>query len=123
MYFPCEELMPFLKAIDAVTVKNCTDESFKHHGSELLTTLAIAVENNANLWSIFVNAVVGKVSELQDVSSSCLDGVFKELMRKVYHTHTQEYLDSFKQEAASKGSATLAGQNLRDSLLSKSRKP
>ena len=69
-YFPCEKLVPFLKPIDAVTVKNCTDESFKHCGSELLTTLAVSVENNANLWSIFVNAVVGKVSELQDVSLS-----------------------------------------------------
>ena len=44
MYFPCEELMPFLKAVDAATVKNCTDESFKHHGSELLTTLAVSRE-------------------------------------------------------------------------------
>ena len=64
MYFPCEELMPFLKAVDTATVKNCTDESFKHHGSKLLTTLAVSVENDANLWSTFVNAVVAKVSEL-----------------------------------------------------------
>ena len=56
--------MPFLKAVDAATVKNCTDESFKHYGSELLTTLAVSVENDANLWSTFVNAVVAKVSEL-----------------------------------------------------------
>ena len=119
MYFPYEELMPFLKPIDAATVKNCTDESFKHCGSELLTTLAVSVENNANLWSIFVNAVVGNVSELQDVSLSCLDRVFKELICKVCHTRIQEYLDSFNQiEAASKGNVTLAGQILRDSLLS-----
>ena len=65
MHFPCEELVPFLNAVDTETVKNYTDESFKHHGSELLTTLAMYVENNANLWSTFVNAVVAKVSELK----------------------------------------------------------
>ena len=119
MYFPCEELMPFLKAVDTATVKTCTNERFKHEGSELLTKLAVSVEKDANLWSVFVNCAVTKVSELEKVSSSCLDGVFKELTRKVCHTRVQEYLDSFKQrEAASKGNATLAGQNLRDSLLS-----
>ena len=43
--------------------------------------------------------------------------MFQELPRKICHTRAQEYLGSFKQSvAASKGSGTLAGQNLRDSL-------
>ena len=117
MYFPCEELMPFLKAVDTATTKSCTDEMFRREGSKLLTTLAVSIEKDSNLWLLFVNSVLSKVSELRDVSSSCLDGVFKELTRKLCHIRVQEYLDSFKQtEAASKGSGTLAGQNLRDSL-------
>ena len=44
MYFPCEELMPFLKAVDTVTAMSCTDEKFKHEGSKLLTTLAESVD-------------------------------------------------------------------------------
>jgi len=106
MYFLCEELMPFLKAVDTATVKSCTDERFKHEGSELLTKLAVSVENDANLWSVFVNCAMTKLSELE-VSLSCLDGVFKELTCKVCHTRVQEYLGSFKpREAASKGNAT-----------------
>lgn len=119
IYFPCEELMPFLKAVDTATAKSCMDEKFKHEGSKLLTTLAGSIEKDSNLWLLFVNSVLSKVSELKDVNSSCLDGVFKELTRKMCHIRVQEYLDSFKQrEAASKGSGTLAGQNLRDALLS-----
>ena len=119
MYFPCVELIPFLKAVDAATKENCNDTSFRRCGSELLTTLPSTVENNANLRSIFINAVVIKISELKDASFACFDKVFRELARKVCHTRVQEYLDSFKQSvAASKGSGTLAGQNLRDSLLS-----
>ena len=79
----------------------------------------MSVANDANLWPTFVNAVVAKVSELEDLGLSRLDRVFKELTRKVCHTHVQEYLGSFKQrEAASKGSATLTGQNIQNSLLS-----
>ena len=49
MYFPCIELIPFLKAVDTATKENCNDTSFRKHGSELLTTLPDTVENNANL--------------------------------------------------------------------------
>jgi len=39
-----------------------------------------------------------------------IDGVFKELVRKLCHTRVQEFLDSFKQQsAAHKGFATLEG--------------
>ena len=47
-----------------------------------------------------------------------MDAVFKELVRKLSHTRIQEYLDSYKQRGvASKGSATLSGINLCDSLM------
>ena len=105
-----------MKAVNTATVKSCTDERFKHEGSELLTKLAVSVEKDANLWSVFVNCAVTKVSKLEKVGSSCLDGVFKELTHKVCHIRVQEY--EKQREAASKGNATLAGQNLRDSLLS-----
>lgn len=86
MYFPCIELIPFLKAVDTAAKENCNDTSFMKHGSELLTTLPDTVENNANLQSIFINAVVIKIPELKDSSFACFDQVFRELAHKVCHS-------------------------------------
>ena len=49
---------PISKAVDTVTKENFNDINFKRHGSELLPD---SVENNVNLQSIFVNAVVKSV--------------------------------------------------------------
>ena len=44
--------------------------------------------------------------------------VFKEMVQKLSHIRMQEYLESFKhRRVAHKSNASLAGQNLRDSLL------
>ena len=58
------------------TKENCNDTNFRRHGSELLATLPYSVENNSHLRSIFINAVVVKISELKDVSFACFDQVF-----------------------------------------------
>jgi len=119
MYFPCIELIPFLKAVDISTKDNCNDANFRNHGSELLKTLPDSVVKNSTLRSLFLTIVVNKVTELKDANLASFDSLFQELTCKVSHTRVQEYLDCFKQRtAASKGSGTLAGQNLRDSLLS-----
>jgi len=53
-----------------------------------------------------------------DLPFTVVDTVFKEMVRTLAHVRVQEYLDSYKcKGAAQKGSATLAGQNLHDSLL------
>lgn len=72
MYFPCVELIPFLKAVDAITMKSCNDKSFEQHGSELLTVLCISVETNTSFRSLFANVVMTKLPEL-DINFSCLD--------------------------------------------------
>ena len=48
MYFPCIELIPFLKAVNVATIENCNDTNFRTHGSELLTTLPNSIENSDN---------------------------------------------------------------------------
>ena len=86
MYFPCIELIPFLKAVDVATIENCNDTNFRKHGSELLTTLPNSIENSDNLRSVFINFSVMKISELKDVSFACFEQVFREFARKVCHT-------------------------------------
>ena len=119
MYFPCKELLPLVKEVD-VSSKECTNtESFKKHGSELLTFLSNKFVQNTELRSMYLAILQAKVPESAHMKDKSVDGVFKEFVRKLCHTRVQEFLDSFKQQnAAHKGSATLAGQNLRDSLLS-----
>jgi len=77
-----------------------------------------SLHSDPNLHSLFLIAAVAKVPRFENLSCAAVDMVFKEMVQKLSHTRIQEYLDSFKHKgAANKGSATLAGQNLRDSLL------
>ena len=84
----------------------------------MLTTIVEKLYGDPNLQSLFVTTVVNKVFKFDDVPFATLDILFKELVKKLCHIRIQEYLDAFKHKgAAHKGKATLAGQNLRDSLL------
>ena len=118
MYFPCTELLPFLKAVDIKTKEHANNESFKELGADLLTTVSNSVENSSDLQALFTGAVLTKVPKVTALPVHQLNSVFKELCHKLCHTRVQEFLDSFKQSTASKqGSATLSGLNLRDTLL------
>jgi len=118
MYFPCVELLPFLRAVDAATTKNVNDANFRQDGSDILTTVVESLHGDPNIQSMFLAAAADKVPRFDNISSTAGDNVFQEFVRKLCHTRVQEYLDSFKHKgAANKGYATLAGQNLRDSLL------
>jgi len=57
MYFPCIELIPYLKAVDVSTKENCNDANFKNHGCELLKMLPDSVIKNSRLRSLFLSAV------------------------------------------------------------------
>jgi len=75
------------------------------------------MSGNETLKSLFLQTAQQKLPEFDD--TSFIDSVYNELIRKLAHTWIQEYLDSFKHKCkAEKGSASICGQNLRDSLLS-----
>ena len=119
MYFPCQEMLPFLTMVDLKTKESANEESFRQHGSELLHVLCNKVEKDTTLWSSFCELLGAKVDEIDHLSLESIDTLFKELVCKLCHTRVQEFLDSFKQNAiAQTGSATLSGVNLRDYLLS-----
>ena len=44
MYFPCTELLPFLKAVDIKTKEHTNNESFKELGADLLTTVTVVTQ-------------------------------------------------------------------------------
>ena len=118
MYFPCSEILPFLKTIDMKTKEHTNINSFSELGTDLVRTIGNSMDNNPELLSIFNTTVLAKIPEATSLPFKELNGIFTELVRKLSHTRTQEFLDSYKQSAASnKGAATLSGLNLRDSLL------
>ena len=119
MYFPCPEMLPFLTAVDLTTRENVNESGFKEHGSELLHIVTTSLQEANHIKSLFVELLLAKVPEFDDLSQVPIQSVYCEFVRKLSNTRINEFIDSFKQTtAASKGMATLAGQNLRDSLLS-----
>ena len=118
MYFPCVELLPFIKAVDVTTRKEVNNTSFTQQGSDMLTTVVEKVHGDPNLQSLLLTTVVAKLFNIEDLPFTTVDALFKELVQKLSHIRIQEYLHVFKHEGAvHKGKATVAGQNLHDSLL------
>ena len=118
MHFPCEELLPFLKAVDIKTKENVNENMLSQLGSDMLSEIPTSFTTDVELRSLFMFVLVTKIPEASGLPFNQVDVIFKEKVYKLFHTRTQEFLDSFKQRLASrKGTATLSGQNLRDSLL------
>ena len=113
MYFPCQELQPFLKALDLQVKEITNDSNFTKQGCSLLSGILEKIENDdGTLRKLFMEAAQVKLPELQDISQVNL--VFSELVRNLTHTRVEEYLNLFKNKViAKKGSASLSGQNLR----------
>ena len=119
MYFPCLEMLQFLTAVDLTTKENANEAGFKEHGSELLHKVSNVLQAASHLRALFVNLIATKVPEFGDLSQKSINSVYDELVQKLSNTRVNKFIDSFKQStAAHKGMGTLAGQNLRDSLLS-----
>lgn len=111
-------MLPFLKAIDMKTKEHANINSFSEHGTDLVRTIGDSMDNNPELLSIFNTTVLAKIPEAMSLPFKKLNGIFTELVRKLSHTRTQEFLDSYKQSAASnKSLLNVAAPNLRDSLL------
>ena len=117
MYFPCSEMLPFLKAVDMKTKEHANVSSFSELGADLIRTISDSMDNT-ELLNIFNATVLAKIPEAVSLPFKNLSGIFTELVRKLCHTRIQEFIDSYKQSTTSnKRTATLTELNLRDSLL------
>ena len=52
MYFPCSEILPFLKAVDVKTKEHPNISIFSEFGANLVRTFSDFVENNSELLDI-----------------------------------------------------------------------
>ena len=118
MYFPDCPFLPFIKSVDQTVKSIANEEGIKHHGKHIIEITTQKVRSNDKLRKSFTDALATKFDSLQGLSSA-VDAVYAELLRKLCNTRLGEFIDSFRQIQISKsGTATLSGQNLRDSLLS-----
>ena len=118
MYFPDREFLPYLKEVDTVVQENANEDMFQCYGQDLVTVTTTSIMHNKELRGRFNQCYLTK-SKDADVQSKAIDNVYKQFTRKLCNTRINEFLDSQRQMlAATKGKATLSGQNLRDSLLS-----
>ena len=118
MYFPCEEVLPFLKDLDKTVKMYCNDKGFWKYGKLLVQETVKLVKNKANLKELFSAVLISCLGSTSTFQSSAIDDVFHEFVSKLTNTHIQEFLDSYKAiSAIKKGMAFVSGQNLRDGLL------
>jgi hypothetical protein len=118
IYFPDRPFLPFIKSVDQTVKSVANEEGIKHHGKHIIEITTQKVRSDDKLRKSFTDALATKFDSLQGLSSA-VDAVYAELLRKLCNTRLGEFMDSFRQIQISKsGTATLSGQNLRDSLLS-----
>lgn len=118
MYFPCEELIPFLQAVDKSAKTYCNDEGFRKYGKSLVQETVKLVHSESKHKEVFSTVLSNRLQSTMCFTSSAIDNVFSEFVSKLTNTRIQEFLDSFKATAAiKKGTASVSGQNLRDTLL------
>ena len=91
----------------------------KNHGSNIIAVASEIVKADSSLPKLFKNTLGGKIDFMDGSMVESISAVYSEFTRKLYNTRLAEFIDSYRQkQAAEKVSASLSGQNLRDSLLS-----
>lgn len=87
------------------------EQEFRKHGSKLIEVVMQSIHNNQGLEEQFKLQFDGS-------SPESVHSVYLEFTRKLCNTRIQEFIDVYRQRAAKDdGLATIAGQNLRDTLL------
>ncbi|XP_064398964.1 uncharacterized protein LOC135345473 [Halichondria panicea] len=105
MYFPSKDFLTVLRGIDSCVMENANESTLRKYGPDMID---VAVKQDDTVDVLTFDLAI-KV-------------VYKELCRKLCHTRLGEYKDEYisatqQNLAALKGKSTLAGQNLRDELL------
>ena len=102
MYFPCEEVMPFLQEVDAAVKTVCNEEGFRKYGKSLVQQTFKFVHSGTKLKEKFSTVVVNCLESAECFKPSTLENIkfYKDLVSKLTNTRIQEFLDSFKATAA-----------------------
>lgn len=118
MYFPDQALIPFIKAADNKIKKFANSDGIREHGRNIARVATEQARMDESLKKLFKEFMQTKFDSLDEVLSP-MNCVYAEFFRKLCNTRLGEFMDCYRQIQATKsGSASLSGQNLRDTLLS-----
>ena len=118
MYFSDEYFIPYIKSVDDKVKQVANNQGVQEHGRNIVQVTTDKVQANSSFRTKFEEVLLRKFDSLDNMSDA-VDSVHAKFLRKLCNTRLGEFMDSYKQIQLSKdGSASLAGQNLRDTLLS-----
>ena len=110
--------MPFLQEVDTTVKIVCNEKGFHKYGKSLVQETFKFIRSGTKLKEKFSTVVANCLESTECFKPSTLDNIFKDFVSKLANTRIQEFLDSFKATTAiKKGTASVSGQNLRDTLL------
>ena len=116
IYFPDQSFISFIKAVDSKVRSIANSDGIKKHGKSIIAVASEGVKQDKSLLEQFKKLLGDCLDDMKEIVMSFL---ILNLLEKLYNTSLVEFADCYRQtQAAEKGSATLSGQNLRDSLLS-----
>lgn len=118
MYFPSQNIIPFIKAVDDLVRQIANNDGMKKHGKTIIEVTSQHVKSDPNLKKQFEQALLLSFDTLDPIKYA-VTTVYTKFLRKICNTRLAEFMDCFQQiQASQNGLATLSGQNFRDTLLS-----
>ena len=118
MYFPDPAFITFIKAVDNKVRTIVNDGGIKQHGKNIIAIASDKIRADKTFPGLFTTILENRF-ECLDSTRESVNSVYSEFIRKLCNTRLAEFIDCYRQKlAAEKRSATLSGQNLRDTLLS-----
>uniref|UniRef100_A0A1X7U8E3 Uncharacterized protein n=1 Tax=Amphimedon queenslandica TaxID=400682 RepID=A0A1X7U8E3_AMPQE len=119
MYSPDPVFIPFFRSVDKCIKGVVNEKGIEDHGNELIKVAHLLASETTHLKSTFIQLLEKKMVLEKDIEKQAAVNVYQEMLRKLCNTWIQEFISSLQQKIASeKGHGTVAGQNLRDKLLS-----
>ena len=73
----CPELLPFLKVVDVKTKEHTKVSQFSKQGTEFMKSVADAMDNDAELMTMFYTTALGKIPETMSFPYKQLNGIFR----------------------------------------------
>ena len=123
MYFPSKDFLTFLRGLDGCVMANANESTLRKYGPDMIDVAVKQIEATQEFQHQFKTLITNCLLE-NDATIDVLKFdlsikmVYNELSHKLCHTRLGEFISATQQNmAAVKGKSTLAGQNLRDELL------
>ena len=94
MYFPREELVPFLQEVDVAVKSVCNESGFKKYGASLVQETTKFVCSGTKLKEKFSAVLTSCFESPECLKSSSLDTVFNDFVSKLTNTRILRFLQS-----------------------------